>query len=463
MVASDPWRSTVRHAVAVVLLVTMYSPLVAAADEGHWPQFRGPSASGRTLGPAVPTTWNVETGENLLWKTALPGLGLSSPVIWGDRIYLTAAVSGAGKEKLRLGLYGDIAPVDDDSTHEFLVLAIDRASGEIVWRKTAHTGVPKIKRHTKSSHANSTMAVDAAHVVALFGSEGLYCYDRQGKLLWKLDLGTLDSGFFRVPDAQWGYGASLVIHEGRLIVQADVQKDSFIAVLDVKTGKTLWQRPRNEVPTWSTPTVVRVGESQHVVCNGWKEIAAYDLADGTPIWTMTGLGDIPVPTPIAGHGLIFITSSHGGGTPLYAIDPTKAREDISLKDGATSNEAIVWSSERGGSYIPTPLLIGDLLFVTKDNGVLVAYDARTGTRKYQKRLGRGGSGFTASPVASGGHAFVSAESGKIYVVRAAETFELVAKNDVGEAVMATPAIADGTLYVRGQKHLFALGSREESD
>jgi len=453
----------VRHAVAVVLVALSFTSLVPAADEGHWPQFRGPSASGRTHGPAVPTTWNVETGENLLWKTALPGLGLSSPVIWGDRLYLTAAISGAGKEQLKVGLYGDIAPVEDDSPHEFLVLAVDRDGGEIVWRKTAYTGVPKIKRHTKSSHANSTMAVDAAHVVAFFGSEGLYCYDHQGKLLWKLDLGMLDSGFFRVPDAQWGYGASLVIHEGRLIVQADVQKDSFVAAFDVKTGKLLWKKPRKEVPTWSTPSVIRVGERHHVVCNGWKEIAAYDLADGTPVWNMKGLGDIPVPTPIAGHGLIFITSSHGGGTPLYAIDPTKARGDISLADGATRNEAIVWSWERGGSYIPTPVLIGDLLFVTKDNGVLVAYDARTGKRKYQERLGDGGSGFTASPVASGGHAYVSAESGKVYVVRAAETFELVAENDLGEVLMATPAIAEGTLYVRGRKHLFALGTRGKSD
>jgi outer membrane protein assembly factor BamB len=243
-----------------------------------------------------------------------------------------------------------------------------------------------------------------------------------------------------------------------VIVQADVQEGSFLASFDVETGKRQWKRDREEVPTWSTPTVVEVGDRKLVICNGWKQIAAYDLKSGEPVWTMSGLGDIPVPTPIAGHGLAFITNAHGGGSPVYAIRLDAARGDVSLPEGESSSEAIAWSVERGGAYMPTPVLVGDLLFVGKDNGVLVVYDARTGERKYEQRLGGGGSGFTASLVASGGNVYIAAETGEIYVVRAKAEFELVAENDMGEVLMATPAIADGTLYVRGQRHLFALGA-----
>jgi outer membrane protein assembly factor BamB len=221
----------------------------------------------------------------------------------------------------------------------------------------------------------------------------------------------------------------------------------------------LWQVPRNEVPTWSTPTVVRSGERTLVVCNGWKEIAAYDLRDGSRVWTMEGLGDIPVPTPIAGHGLVYITNSHGGGTPIYAIDLARAEGDISLKPGASPPKAIAWSTDQGGAYVPTPVLVGERLFVGKDNGVLMVYDAMTGKRLHRRRIGGGSSGFTASPVASGGHVYITAETGEIYVIGADGEFEQVAENDLGEVLMATPAIAEGTLYVRGQKHLFALGAK----
>jgi outer membrane protein assembly factor BamB len=453
----------VRKLAPVLLIALFLFAPVHADGDAHWPQFRGPFASGQTHGPPVPTTWNIESGENIRWKTPLPGLGLSSPAIWGDRIYLTSAISGSGKDKLRVGLYGGITPVKDNSSHQFLVIAIDRHSGEIVWQKTAHEGAPKVKRHTKSSHANSTIAVDADHVVAFFGSEGLYCYDHDGKLLWNLDLGVLDSGFFSVPTAQWGYGASPVLYEGRVIIQADVQQNSFLAVFNVDNGKVLWQTPRNDVPTWSTPTVVRTAERIIIVCNGWKEIAAYDLTDGTQLWKMEGRGDIPVPTPIAGDGLVFITNSHGGERPIYAIDPAKARGDLSLTKNPARKEAIVWSSERDGAYMPTPVLVNGLLFVGRDNGVLGVYDAQTGKRLYEKRLGKGGSGFTASSVASGGNVYIAAETGEVYVVRAGEKFELVAENDMGEVIMATPAIADGTLYMRGQKNLFAIGAVPQSD
>jgi outer membrane protein assembly factor BamB len=443
-------------------LVFFAGATVAAEEEAHWPQFRGPQASGQTHGPPIPTAWSGETGQGILWKTEVPGLGHSSPVVWGDRIYLTSAISGKKDPKLKVGLYGDIAPVKDDTVHRYMVYALNRATGKIVWERMAHEGVPKIKRHTKASHANSTPVTDGKHVVVNFGAEGLYCYDVSGELVWKKDLGELDAGFFMVPQAQWGYGSSPVIHAGVLLIQADVQKDSFLAAFDAASGKQLWRTARDEVPTWGSPAPVEVGDATHVVVNGWKHIGAYDLADGKEIWKFNGLGDIPTPTPVFGHGMAFITSAHGAGSPIYAVK-LDAKGDISLKDDALANDGIAWSVQRGGAYMPTPVLAGDLLYVSKDNGTLAVFDARSGERKYQERLGGGKTGFTASSVASGGHLFVTSELGETFVVKLGETFELVSQNEIGEIVMASPAIAAGTLYLRGQKHLFAIGEARPAD
>jgi len=450
------------RSIAAIGLFLCISSAAEAQDAAHWPQFRGPQASGQTHGAPIPTKWNGEKGEGILWKTEIPGLGHSSPVVWGDRIYLTAAISGKAKPKLKVGLYGDIAPVNDETAHKYMVYALDRTTGKIVWERLAHEGVPKVKRHTKATHANSTPVTDGKHVVVNFGAEGLYCYDTSGKLAWKKDLGDLDAGFYMVPKAQWGYGSSPVIHAGVLLVQADVQKESFLAAFDVETGKELWRVARDEVPTWGSPAPVRVGDATHVVVNGWKHIGAYDLADGKEIWKLEGLGDIPTPTPVFGHGLAFITNAHGAGSPIYAVK-LDAKGDISLQDDALSNDGIAWSIQRGGAYMPTPVLAGDLLYVSKDNGTLAVFDARSGERKYQERLGGGKTGFTASSVASGDHLYVTSELGETFVVKLGETFDLVVQNEIGEIVMASPAIADGTLYLRGQKHLFAVGTSTAPD
>src|SRR5688572_16014926 len=259
-----------------------------------WPQFRGIRAGGVDDKHPSPLTWNVEKKQGVAWKTPIPGLGLASPVVWGNSVYLATAISGKTDSKLRIGYYGDIASVSDETSHEWRVYCLDKKTGAIKWQQTAITGVPKIKRHEKSTHANSTLATDGQRIIAFFGSEGLYAFDMKGKQLWKKDLGVLDAGFFRVPEAQWGTASSPIVHDGVVVVQADVQKGSFLAAFDAGTGREIWRVPRNDVPTWSTPTVHQVNGRTQLIVNGMRHIGAYDFKTGEEIWKLKGLGDIPV-------------------------------------------------------------------------------------------------------------------------------------------------------------------------
>src|ERR687893_2960213 len=226
-----------------------------SASAQNWPQFRGAQASGVAEGQKTPVSWDATKSQNVAWKTAIPGLSHASPVVWGDKVFVVTAVSSAAKDETRFGLYGDVEPVKDDPKHTYKVYALDKKTGKVAWERVAWEGIPKVKRHPKSTHAAATPITDGRHVVALFGSEGMYAYDMNGKLLWKQDLGTLDAGWFYDPDYQWEYGASPIIYKNMVIVQADIQKDSFIAAYDLKTGKPLWKTPREEIPGRATPTV----------------------------------------------------------------------------------------------------------------------------------------------------------------------------------------------------------------
>ncbi len=443
----------VRRLFATVIAVSVLtlSARVAPRPNVDWPAFRGIDASGVSEGRQTPVTFSPDAAA---WKTPVTGLGLSSPIVWGDLLCVSTSISGEKDAGLKVGLYGNVTSVTDDTAHEWKVICLNKKDGTLRWERTAHKGVPKVKRHPKSTHANSTLATDGTHLAAMFGSEGLYVYDLKGKLLWKKDLGVLDSGFFVAPDAQWEFGSSPVIYDGMLLIQADVQKDSFLAAFDVKTGKERWRTPRADVPTWGTPAVIKVNGREQVVVNGWKHIGGYDLRTGKEIWKLRGTGDIPVPTPIFGHGLIFLTSAHGPGSPVYAIKPT-ATGDISLQGDATSNEHIVWSAPREGAYLSTPLLYGDYLYVVRHQGILNVFNAKTGQRAYQQRLAAGA--FTASPVANNGRIYIPSEDGDIYVVKAGPVYELLATNKMGAPVLATPAISEGRLFVRTPAHVMAFG------
>jgi len=436
------------------------APVVRGDNAGRagvdWPQFRGIGATGVSEGRPMPAVWNVAAGTNVLWKTAVPGLGLSSPVVWGDMLCVTSAISGKADAKLRPGLYGDIESVPDDTSHEWHVYCLDKKTGKIAWQQTANTGVPKIKRHMKSTHANSTLATDGRRLVAFFGSEGLYAYDLKGTLLWKKDLGVLDAGFYMVPEAQWETGSSPVIHDGIVVVQADVQKGSFLAAFDVRDGKELWRSARSDVPTWGTPTIHQVNGQSQVIVNGMRHAGAYDLKTGKEIWKLTGGGDIPVPTPVVSDGLVYLTNAHGPMSPVYAIRDT-ASGDVSLSSGASSNAGVAWSYPRDGGYMCTPLVYRGLVYIVKFNGVLNVYDAKTGEKKFQERFAGGTSAFTASPVASDGKVYFANEDGQVFVLKASQTYELLSTNDMGSSVLATPAISEGRLLFRTQKELISIG------
>jgi outer membrane protein assembly factor BamB len=427
---------------------------------GDWPGFRGPGATGIGDGSNPPATWDAEKGINILWRTPIPGLGHSSPVVAGDRVFITSAVSSDPEPYLRVGLYGESPDNPEEYIHHYRIYCLDRKSGKIIWERTAHSGIPQVKRHIKSSHASSTAATNGTHVVVSFGSEGLYCYTVDGKKLWKVDLGFLDSGAFNAPEIQWGFGSSPVIHDGKVVVLCDVNNQSFIAAFDVTTGKQLWKTLREEVPTWGTPTVHKVGDREQIAVNGWKHIGGYDLATGKEIWRLTGGGDVPVPTPFLAHGLIFISNAHGRMRPIYAIRET-ATGDISLAEGATANEHIAWSLPRRGSYQPTPIVYGDYLYIGSDNGVLTCYEARTGKQLYRERIAGERSAYTASAVAADGKLYYTTEFGDIHVIKAGPEYRHLASNKMGEICMATPALADGMLLVRTSKHLFAIAETDK--
>lgn len=431
--------------------------LAATVAAQNWPQFRGPQASGIADGQHPPTTWDAEKGINVRWKTPIPGLGHSSPIVWGDRVFVTTAVGDSDAEPtLRVGLYGESPDNPERFVHHYRVYCLDKQTGNVLWEQTACSGIPKVKRHIKSSHANPTPATDGRHLVVSFGSEGLYCYDLEGKLEWRQDLGLLDSGAFDAKEIQWGFGSSPVIHADRVIVQCDANNQAFLAAFDLRDGRQIWRTARDDVPTWGTPTVHPGRDCTQIIVNGYKHIGGYDAGTGNEQWHLRGGGDIPVPTPVVAHDLVFITNAHGPESPIYAIK-LSATGDITLAEGQDSSNHVAWWRSRRGAYMPTPLVYGDYLYLGNDRGILTCYRAKTGEQVYRERIGDQGGAFTASPVAADGQLYYPSESGQVYVIKAGPSYELLATNPVGEYCLATPAISDGLLIVRTQKHVFGLG------
>lgn len=422
-----------------------------------WPSFRGRNASGIGDGQGIPFRWDGEAGTHVRWKTAIPGIALSSPVIWGDRVFVTSVVSEGGVDTFRTGLYGDVDSVDDDSVHRWRVYAVDKDSGALLWERLASSGRPKVKRHLKSSHANPTPVTDGKHLVVSFGSEGLFCYDFAGELLWKKDLGTLSSGWFFDPTYEWGFASSPILHQGRVIVQVDIQEGSFVAAFAVATGQEVWRTARQEIPSWGTPTVLPAAEPggvDEVVTNA-PTIRGYDAATGRELWHLTPNSEVTVGTPVVADGIAYVTGGYPPARPVYAIRPG-GRGDLTLAEGSQSNDTILWSDARGGTYIPTPIAYRGILYLLHNNGRLTAYDAKTGELHYRTRVGRGNS-FSGSPVAADGFLLLTTEEGRTYVVRAGTSYEEVGVNELGEVVMTTPAISDGLFVIRGMKHLYGIG------
>lgn len=442
--------------ITVFIFILTLQVSAQVKPERQWPSYRGYMSSGVLDNAALPESFDFSTNKNILWKTEIPGMGLSSPVIWGDRLFITSAVSQADNSGIKPGIFGDVRPVEDSSIHEWKVFCIDKKSGKILWDKTAYKGIPKIKRHPKSTHANTSVATDGKYIVAFFGSEGLYCYDMKGNLQWKKDFGVLKSVFFMMKNAEWEFASSPIIYNGVVIIQCDVMENSFLGAYDVKTGKELWKTNRDEFPGWCTPNIYTVSGKTCVAVNGYKLRAGYDFQTGKEIWRMSGGGDIQIPTPVIGKDLIYFNSAHGRSSPIMALK-TSAAGDITLKDNETSNQFVLWSIPRGGSYMHTMLLYRDHLYNVDWNGMVKCMDPLTGKELWSGKLGKAES-FVASPVASDGKIYIVSEDGKVFIIKDGTTFEQVAEIPMGDISLVAPAITDGAIFFRSQKYLWAVGT-----
>jgi outer membrane protein assembly factor BamB len=429
-----------------------------ASGTGHWPSFRGHEASGSADGQRLPATWNPASGANVLWRQSIPGLAHSSPIVWGDTLFVTSAISSRPDATFKPGLYGDGDASDDRSVHRWMVYAIDTRTGTIRWERTAARGAPRNKRHIKSTYASSSPATDGRIVVAWFGSEGIFAYDFDGGLRWSVDLGRVDMGAYDIPSYEWGPASSPIIWNGLVIVQCDTQTDSFLLALNAETGETVWKTERVELPSWGTPTVADTPAGPELVTNASNFIRGYDPSTGRELWRLGGSSKITAPTPIFAGGLHIVASGRAPERPLVAVRPG-ARGDLTMSAGARGNTHVAWSWTGRGSYMPTPLASRGILYVLANNGVLDAYEIATGREIYRQRLPLIGSGYSASPVAADGRIYLSNEDGDMLVIQAGSTYRHLATNSIGETLMATPALSGGVMYVRGSRTLFAIGRR----
>jgi len=433
---------------ASLLVPTLVLVIDATAFAQDWPSFRGPQGSGVATAATPPSTWNVTTSANVAWRIPIAGLGHSSPIVWGDRIYLTTAVSNsAASRSLTLGDsdQAGIDPAKDMVPHRWEVIALDRASGKVVWTRSVHQGVPRVKRHVKASHASATPATNGKIIVALLGSEGLVAFDTAGKELWRQDLGVMSVGLADDPTYEWGPASSPVIHGNTVIVQNDRYRNSFLIAFDLTSGKELWRSSRDELPAWTTPLVHEGGgQKPTIVTNSPRFIRGHDLSTGRERWRLQDPdGEVKVSSPIAAGELAIVTGGYpAAGRPIYAIR---------VGDGS-----LAWRQERGSPYTSTPLVHDGLLYIVTDNGILSAYQVADGQRVYQQRLSPDAGGFSASPVAAAGRLYLASEDGKVFVVRTGRKFELLAANDMQEVCMATPAFTGELLLIRTQTHLYAL-------
>ena len=452
----------------IVVVIVLAAATDARAQMKNWPAFRGPDARGVADGKVV-VSWNADTREgglrNVRWSTEIPGLSHSSPTIWGDRLFVVTAISSAQAHTLKLCLHCDGGnPADDNGEQVWVVYSLDKNTGRILWQRIAAQRPPKGKRHPKGTHANQTIATDGQRLIVFLGSEGVYCYDLDGNLLWKKDLGYIHAAPINYGGGDWqlGTSSSPILFEDTVVLQVDQTKGSFLVALTAKDGDELWRTSREGVSSqsWASPTVVRSSGRTQVVCNGWPYIAGYDLESGKELWRLKSEGDLPAPTPVFSNGLIYVVSSHGEGWPLFAILPD-ASGDITPDGSSSENPGLAWWVPRNAhETMVTPIIVGDLIYSISDNGILKVYDALRGERKYIKRLGPG-VGFSASPIAVDSKIFFASEDGEVYVVKAGVQFELLSTNLMGEPVLASPAFSDDVLYFRTSSHIVAIGSVED--
>ncbi|MGB7925883.1 MAG: PQQ-binding-like beta-propeller repeat protein [Pyrinomonadaceae bacterium] len=431
-----------------VLSATILPERGAASADSNWPQWRGPESQGVSMDKDLPAEWS--STKNVRWKTAIAGRGHSSPIIWGKRVFLTTAVEGAvvpGAKAATHKVDGKdwVHPdsVGADRKHTFKVIALDRDTGKIVWEKTAWEGTPYDDRHRKSSFASSTPATDGRYVYAYFGTEGIYCYDFEGTLVWKATLGKLGT-------SGMGTGTSPVLYENLVILQCDEEDglNSFIIGLDKKTGKEVWKTPRKVQVSWTTPVLVKTAKRVELITSGNEAIISYDPATGRELWRTKGLESNAIPTPVATTDMVVVAAGY----------PVKIAMAIRLGGtGDLKETGIAWKYEKGLAYVPSPILYGDYLYLTTDRGILTCLDVKTGKVVYEGGRVPIPATFTASPVAFDGKILLTSEDGDTFIVKAGPKHEILGTNSLDEPVYSSPALADGKIFIRGEKNLYCIG------
>ena len=432
---------------SLAAMTLMSAPLVAE----NWPGFRGLSAGVAADDPALPDTWS--STENVVWAVDVPGIGWSSPVVWGDHVILTTVVNSAPQEPPRPGFYLGDWPAAK-TPHRWVVIDVDVGTGKIRWERSVSEAPPGRAKHLKNSYASETPVTDGERVYAYFGNAGLFAFDMEGRPLWSKPMGPFATR------NNWGTGASPVLHGDRVYIVNDNDDESFLAAYDKRSGEEIWRVARDEGTNWATPFVWQNELRTEIVTSGSDRVRSYDLS-GRLLWELTGMSTISIPTPFAAHGLLYLSSGYVADPlrPAYAIRPG-ASGDITLKTGETAGEFIAWSLPTGAPYNPSPIVYGDSYYTLFDRGFFTSHDARTGRAIYgRQRITGEASGFTASPWAYNGKIFALSEEGDTYVIEAGPEFRVVGKNSLNEMTLATPAVANGSLFVRTASKLYRIGRR----
>jgi len=426
----------------------------AAAAAENWPRFRGPRADGASADdPRWPEVWDASQG--VVWQAEIPGLGWSSPIVWGDRVVVTAVVSDAAQPAPRAGLYqGEGVRTPEPGLHRWLVLCFDLARGELLWQREVHAGEPTTPRHPKSSYAAETPTTDGTRVYALFGDLGLYALElASGELVWQQPIEPRKTFY------DYGAAASPVVHQGQVIVVYDNLEASWIAAFDAASGAVRWKQPRDETHSWATPFVWEHAAGTEIVVPGQRRNRGYAL-DGQLQWEFDGrMSNLVIPSPFAAHGMCYLASGYIGDAqrPTFALLPG-ARGDLTPPAGGdfADHAAIGWHQPQSAPYNTSQLVYGDYLYTLYDQGFLTCHDARTGAEVYGKQRFRPSGSFTASPWAYNGYVFCLSEDGRTYVVQAGPEFAVVATSALDALCLATPAAADGKLLLRTAQRLLCL-------
>ena len=439
------------YSLFVILACPLPAIIATEPDENNWPQFRGKDSTGVSASTGLPDRWSAT--ENVEWKTELPGKGWGAPVIWGDHVFLTTVVNSGESEPLKKGLYfGGDRPTPPQSEHEWKVVCLELSTGEARWERTVHKGVPPTPIHLKNSYASETPSTDGTYVYACFGNIGIFCFDFEGKQIWKHDIAP------RSTRLGWGTASSPVVHEDRLYYQFDNDEQSYLLALDTKTGKPVWTVDRDERCNWSTPFVWTHEGRTEIVTAGTGAVRSYD-ADGKLLWSLKGMSSITIAVPYAVDGLLYVSSGYilDPVKAMYAIKPG-ASGDITLPKGETSSEFIVWSNMFIAPYNPSTLVHDGRLFVLYDRGLLSCFDAHNGEQHYDRKRLERGVAVTSSPWCYDGKVFCLNEDGICCVVREGDEFELLHSNALADddICLSTPSIAGDRLLIRTDKRLYCL-------